>query len=44
MNIAITGSGIVSAIGMTKAEVLVSLREKRSGIGQMRHLRSVHRE
>lgn len=42
MNIAITGSGIVSAIGLNKAEVLRSLQEGRSGIGQMRHVQSAH--
>lgn len=44
MNIAITAEGIVSAIGTNKAEVLRSLREGRSGIGQMRHLPSSHTE
>ncbi len=44
MSIAITGEGIISAIGCTKGEVLHSLREKRTGIGTMRHLKSVHTE
>ena len=44
MNIAITGEGIVSAIGHDKTAVLESLREGRSGIGEMRYLPSVHHE
>ena len=44
MNIAITGEGIVSAIGHDKTAVLESLRDRRSGIGEMRHLPSVHHE
>ena len=44
MNIAITGEGIVSAIGLNKQEVLLSLQERRSGIGEMKHLQSVHHE
>ncbi len=44
MNVAITGEGIISAIGYGKAETLQSLRQKRSGIGRMRHLRSAHSE
>lgn len=38
----ITGSGIISAIGNNKQEVLRSLLEKRSGIGKMRYLQSIH--
>ena len=44
MNIAITGEGIISAIGHDKATVLESLREGRSGIGEMRYLPSTHHE
>lgn len=44
MNIAITGSGIISAIGLDKQSVLHSLREKRTGIGAMRYLQSAHTE
>lgn len=44
MNIAITGEGIISAIGTDKASVLESLREGRSGIGEMRYLPSSHHE
>ncbi len=44
MNIAITGEGIVSAIGLNKLEVLQSLQEGRSGIGEMKYLQSVHHE
>ncbi len=44
MNIAITGEGIVSAIGLNKQEVLSSLQEGRTGIGEMHYLQSVHHE
>lgn len=44
MNIAITGEGIVSAIGLNKLEVLQSLQEGRTGIGEMKYLQSVHHE
>ena len=44
MNIAITGEGIISAIGQNKGEVLQSLLNGKSGIGEMRHLHSVHHE
>ena len=44
MNIAITGEGIISAIGLKKQEVLQSLLEKRSGIGEMKFLQSTHHE
>lgn len=44
MNIAITGEGIVSAIGLNKQEVLQSLRGGRPGIGEMKYLQSVHHE
>lgn len=44
MNIAITGEGIVSAIGLNKQEVLQSLQEGRTGIGEMKYLQSVHHE
>ena len=44
MNIVITAEGIISAIGNSEAEVLASLRQKRSGIGEMKYLRSAHRE
>lgn len=44
MNIAITGAGIVSAIGLNKQEVLTSLQEGKSGIGEMHYLQSVHHE
>ena len=44
MNIVITAEGIVSAIGNNEAEVVESLRSKRSGIGEMRYLRSAHKE
>lgn len=44
MNIAITGAGIVSAIGLNKQEVLHSLLTEKSGIGEMKHLQSTHHE
>ncbi len=44
MNIAITGAGIVSAIGTDKAEVLDALRRGETGIGTMRYLHSTHVE
>ncbi len=44
MNIAITGEGIVSAIGLDKQEVLQSLLAGKTGIGEMKHLQSVHHE
>ena len=43
-NIVITGEGIISAIGNDKESVLASLREGRTGIGEMRYLHSVHHE
>ena len=44
MNIVITGSGVVSAIGGDKRETLDSLLNRRSGIGRMRRLRTFHDE
>ena len=44
MKIAITGAGIISAIGNNKEQTLDALREGRSGIGPMRHLQSCHKE
>ncbi len=43
-NIVITGAGIVSAIGCSKEEVTRSLLERRTGIGEMQYLESVHHE
>lgn len=43
-NIVITGEGIICAIGKDKSSVLSSLKEKRSGIGTMRYLNSIHKE
>ena len=42
MRIAITGIGIVSAIGRNCEETLRALESERSGIGPMRYLHSVH--
>ena len=44
MNVAITGEGIVSAIGLDKQQVLQSLLAAQTGIGEMHHLQSVHHE
>ena len=41
-SIAITGSGIISAIGCNKDMVLQSLRNKCTGIGSMKYLESIH--
>ena len=43
-SIAITGSGIICAIGNNAQEVLESLRAERTGIAPMRYLQSVHKE
>jgi len=42
--LAITGEGIVCAIGLDKASVLQSLMRKHSGVGTMRYLQSVHKD
>ena len=44
MNIAITGEGIICAIGADKVSVLESLRRKQTGIATMRYLPSEHKE
>ncbi len=41
-SIAITGSGIISAIGCNKKEVLHSLLNQKTGIGSMKYLESMH--
>ena len=38
----ITGAGVVSAIGIGKAETLASLQDNRSGIRFIRYLKSTH--
>ena len=43
-NIVITGEGIVSAIGNDKDSVLNSLRRNKTGIGEMKYLKSSHHE
>lgn len=43
-HIAITGMGIVSAIGLDPSAVLRSLRSGTTGIGTVRHLPTVHKE
>ncbi len=40
----ITGAGVVSAIGIGKAETLESLRAGQTGIGEMKYLPSCHRD
>ena len=40
----ITGAGIISAVGNNKAETKQSLLAKESGIGELHHLQSAHRE
>lgn len=42
MKIAITGIGIISAIGLDQSETLHSLLAEKSGIGTMQHLHSIH--
>lgn len=42
MKIAITGIGIISAIGRDQTETLASLQMEKSGIGAMQYLRSTH--
>ena len=44
MHVAVTGAGIVSAIGIGKQEVLESLLSQKTGIGQMQYLQSEHTE
>lgn len=44
MNIGINGIGIVSAIGNDACQVHRSLVERRSGIGSMQYLHSVHKD
>lgn len=40
--IAITGAGIISAIGVGKDETLRSLIARKSGVGRLRHLQTAH--
>ena len=42
--IAITGAGIISAIGVGKDETLRSLIARKSGVGRLRHLQTAHSE
>lgn len=44
MNIAVTGIGIICAIGNDAPSVLNSLKEGKSGIGTMKYLKSKHKE
>ncbi|MDR1859714.1 MAG: beta-ketoacyl-[acyl-carrier-protein] synthase family protein [Bacteroidales bacterium] len=44
VNILVTGSGIVSAVGNNRPQTLTSLREQRSGIGRLRYLKTEHTE
>ena len=43
-DVVITGEGILCAIGLDKQMVRESMRNKRTGIGEMRYLNSTHRE
>lgn len=43
-DIAISGQGIICAIGNNAQEVLAALKEGKSGIGEMQYLPSVHHE
>ncbi|MBO4774498.1 MAG: beta-ketoacyl-[acyl-carrier-protein] synthase family protein, partial [Bacteroidales bacterium] len=40
----ITGSGVVSAIGLDKRECLASLLAERSGVGEVQYLQTSHHE
>lgn len=42
--ISITGSGIICAIGTDKDSVFQSLKQKKTGIGTLQYLQSVHKE
>ena len=42
--ILITGMGVVSAIGVGKAETLASLLDNRSGVGPLKYLKTDHKE
>ncbi len=44
MNVAITGEGLITAIGLDRQQVLKSLQEGHTGIGEMKYLQSVHHE
>lgn len=44
MSIAVTGIGIISAIGNNAEETLASLKQQRSGIGRMKYLSSSHKD
>ena len=40
----ITGTGVVSAIGLGKAATLEALLTNRSGVGPLRYLKTAHKE
>ena len=42
--IAITGVGVVSAIGVGQQQTCEALRRGRSGVGRVTHLSTVHKE
>ena len=42
--ILVTGTGVVSAIGLGKAQTLEALLNGRSGVGQLRYLKTEHKE
>ena len=43
-NIYVTGIGIISAIGKNAEETLMSLRNKKSGIGKLHHIKTRHQQ
>jgi 3-oxoacyl-[acyl-carrier-protein] synthase-1 len=43
-DIFVTGSGMISALGIDKHEALTALRERRTGIAPIRYLRTAHTE
>ncbi len=42
--ILVTGAGVVSAIGLNKAETLEALLNGKSGVGELRYLKTEHKE
>ena len=42
--ILVTGTGVVSAIGLGKAQTLEALLNGRSGVGQLQYLKTEHKE
>ena len=42
--ILVTGMGVVSAIGLGKAQTLEALLANRSGVGELKYLKTEHKE